>query len=44
MEINNLELLLSWIGAGFLGGAIMFWYIIWKIEKNGYNYKKLVKR
>jgi len=40
---NELILIGSWIGAGFLGGTIMYWYIIWKLNKNGYHYKNLTK-
>jgi len=34
----------SWIGAGFLGGAIMYGYLTWKLDKFGWNWKYLTKR
>ena len=34
----------SWIGAGFLGGAIMYGYLTWKLDKHGWTWEQLVKK
>ena len=38
---NELVLIGSWIGAGMLGGAIMYWYLTWKLDKFGWNWKMI---
>jgi len=41
---NELVLIGSWIGAIMLGGAIMYWYLTWKLDKFGWSWKMITSK
>ena len=42
--IENWLLVGSWIGAGFLGGGIMYYYMNWKLDKLGLDWKMMINK